>query len=55
MPRFVLKEMESLYNEEMTQQINTLKNNLELLPVQHSKLNNDSKLLSISKFGRGKR
>eukprot|EP00095_Tigriopus_kingsejongensis_P011606 maker-scaffold859_size87536-snap-gene-0.9 protein:Tk11606 transcript:maker-scaffold859_size87536-snap-gene-0.9-mRNA-1 annotation:"calcium-dependent secretion activator isoform x4" len=37
MPKFVLKEMESLYVEEMTQQINTLKANLEMLPVQQSK------------------
>jgi hypothetical protein len=44
MPKFVLKEMESLYVEEMTQQINTLKANLELLPVQQSKQNSDSKM-----------
>lgn len=36
MPKFVLKEMESLYIEEMTQQINTLKANLESLPVQQA-------------------
>ena len=37
MPKFVLKEMESLYVEEMTQQINLLKSNLESLPVQQAK------------------
>merc|ERR1712223_410689 len=34
MPKFVLKEMESLYIEEMNAAINTLKSNLESLPVQ---------------------
>ena len=34
MPKFVLKEMESLYIEEMNSAIATLKNNLESLPVQ---------------------
>ena len=34
MPKFVLKEMESLYIEEMNQSISTLKSNLESLPVQ---------------------
>ena len=34
MPKFVLKEMESLYIEEMNQAISTLKSNLESLPVQ---------------------
>ncbi len=48
MPKFVLKEMESLYVEEMTQQINTLKANLESLPVQHSKSHAESKF----KFGK---
>ena len=39
MPKFVLKEMESLYIEEMNQAISTLKSNLESLPVQ---LGNDN-------------
>ena len=34
MPKFVLKEMESLYIEEMNASISTLKSNLESLPVQ---------------------
>ena len=55
MPRFVLKEMESLYVEEMTQQINTLKANLELLPVQNNKSSTDSKFGGLPKFGRGKK
>ena len=52
MPKFVLKEMESLYIEEMTQQINTLKNNLEMLPVQQNKPS-ESKI-SLAKFKRNK-
>lgn len=41
MPRFVLKEMESLYIEECRSQINQLMQNLESLPV--SKGSTDSK------------
>ena len=37
MPKFVLKEMESLYIEEMNSAISTLKSNLESLPVQQGK------------------
>lgn len=37
MPKFVVKEMESLFIEEMTTQINNLKKNLESLPVQQIK------------------
>ena len=33
MPKFVLKDMEGLYIEEMNTAINTLKGNLESLPV----------------------
>lgn len=51
MPKFVLKEMESLYVEEMTQQINLLKSNLESLPVQQTKSSTDSK---FPKFGKTK-
>ena len=50
MPKFVLKEMESLYVEEMTQQINQLKLNLESLPVQQTKPS-ESK---FPKFGKPK-
>jgi len=50
MPKFVLKEMESLYVDEMTQQIGTLKANLESLPVQQAK-KPESKL---PKFGKRK-
>lgn len=50
MPKFVLKEMESLYVEEMTQQINQLKSNLESLPVQQAKPS-ESK---FPKFGKPK-
>ena len=45
MPKFVLKEMESLYIEEMTQQINTLKANLRAMPVQQAKAK-ESKVLN---------
>lgn len=34
MPKFVLKEMECLYIDEMNSAISTLKSNLESLPVQ---------------------
>jgi hypothetical protein len=37
MPKFVLKEMEVLYVEEMTQAIIKLKQNLESVPVQQGK------------------
>ena len=50
MPKFVLKEMESLYVEEMTQQIITLKANLESLPVQQG-AQKDNKI-SLPKFGK---
>ena len=49
MPKFVLKEMESLYVEEMTMQINQLKSNLELLPVQHNNSSSKSKFPKIGK------
>ena len=48
MPKFVLKEMEVLYIEEMTGSINTLKSNLESLPVQQGKTS-DSKYV-LPKF-----
>ena len=50
MPKFVLKEMESLYIEEMTQQINTLKANLESLPVQQA--NKPSEKYGFPKLGK---
>ena len=37
MPKFVLKEMDSLYIEELTAEISRLKSNLESLPVQQGK------------------
>ena len=51
MPKFVLKEMESLYIEELTGSISTLKSNLESLPVQQGKTK-DSKFppLKINKL-----
>lgn len=48
MPKFVLKEMESLFVEEMNSAINTLKSNLESLPVQQGKTS-DSKYV-LPKF-----
>ena len=47
MPKFVLKEMESLYIEEMNASISTLKSNLESLPVQ---LGNEGKKDKTSFF-----
>lgn len=46
MPKFVLKEMESLYIEELKASINLLMANLESLPVSKGSLD--------SKFGMGK-
>jgi hypothetical protein len=43
MPKFVLKEMEVLYIEEMNAAINKLKANLESVPVQQGK-NTGSKI-----------
>jgi len=43
MPKFVVKEMESLYLEELKTSINLLMANLESLPV--SKGSNDGKIL----------
>ena len=53
MPKFVLKEMESLYIEELTGSISTLKSNLESLPVQQGKTK-DSKFppLKINKLNK---
>ncbi|CAB4059885.1 CADPS [Lepeophtheirus salmonis] len=48
MPKFVLKEMEILYIEELNSSINTLKSNLESLPVQKGPTS-DSKL-GLPKF-----
>ena len=49
MPKFVLKEMESTYIEEMTQEINTLKGRLESLPVQQARPSENK--ISLPKFG----
>ena len=46
MPKFVLKDMEGLYIEELNSAINQLKANLESLPVQQGS-SKDSKF----KFG----
>ena len=50
MPKFVLKEMESLYVEETNQDIAKLKQNLESLPVQQASSKSDSKFMG--KFGK---
>ena len=50
MPKFVLKEMESLYIEEMNASIKQLKENLDSLPVQHcTKTETTKKILPFSK------
>jgi hypothetical protein len=50
MPKFVLKEMESLYIEEMNAAICTLKSNLESLPVQQGKVTESKKILPFPKL-----
>ena len=44
MPKFVLKDMEGLYIEEMNIAISTLRNNLESLPVQQGGKSDNSTL-----------
>jgi len=51
MPKFVLKEMESLYIEEMNSAISTLKSNLESLPVQLGNKQKERKVLPFNKLG----
>jgi len=48
MPKFVLKDMEGLYIEEMNMAINTLKGNLESLPVQQGGKSEKSNMLPKS-------
>ena len=43
LPKFVLKEMESLYIEEQNGAVNTLKSNLESLPVQQGHVEKEKK------------
>ncbi len=55
MPKFVLKEMESLYVEEMNSAIATLKTNLDSLPVQQgSKPEGSKKILPFGNKLKGK-
>jgi hypothetical protein len=51
MPKFVLKEMEVLYIEEMNAAINKLKANLESVPVQQGK-NAGSKIKFTNKLNK---
>lgn len=51
MPKFVLKEMEVLYIEEMNAAINKLKSNLESVPVQQGK-NAGSKIKFANKLNK---
>ena len=48
MPKFVLKDMEGLYIEELNLAINTLKGNLESLPVQQGGKSEKSNMLPKS-------
>jgi len=54
MPKFVVKEMEATYIDELTQAINTLKSNLESLPVQQGKTQKAPKLPKIKGIGNKK-
>ena len=50
MPKFVLKEMESLYIEEQNGAVNTLKSNLESLPVQQGNVEKEKKSFPFPKL-----
>ena len=50
MPKFVLKDMEGLFIEEMTMAITTLRNNLESLPVQQGSKSDNSTLTRKMKW-----
>ena len=45
MPKFVLKDMEGLYIEEMNISISTLRGNLESLPVQQGEKNGKKSII----------
>ena len=45
MPKFVLKDMEGLYIEEMNISISTLRGNLESLPVQQGGKNEKKSII----------
>ena len=50
MPKFVLKEMESLYIEEVKSSINLLMANLESLPVSKGSLDSKYGLPKLKKY-----
>lgn len=50
MPKFVLKEMESLYIEELKSSINLLMANLESLPVSKGSLDSKYGLPKLKKY-----
>ena len=50
LPKFVLKEMESLYIEEQNGAVNTLKSNLESLPVQQGNVEKEKKSFPFPKL-----
>ena len=54
MPKFVLKDMEGLFIEEMNIAITTLRNNLESLPVQQGSKGDTSTLSKKMKWMNGK-
>ena len=51
MPKFVLKEMESLYIEELKSSINLLMANLESLPVSKGTMDSKYGLHKIKRYG----
>jgi calcium-dependent secretion activator len=50
MPKFVLKEMESLYIEELKASINTLMANLENVPVSKGSDNNSKYGIKLKRY-----
>ncbi|XP_053974389.1 calcium-dependent secretion activator isoform X2 [Hylaeus anthracinus] len=55
MPKFLLKEMESLYIEELKSSINVLMSNLELLPVSKGSIDSRYGLQKLKRYNRRER
>ncbi|XP_023290485.1 calcium-dependent secretion activator isoform X2 [Orussus abietinus] len=55
MPRFLLKEMESIYIEELKSSINLLMANLESLPVSKGSIDSKYGLQKLKRYNRGDR
>ena len=51
-PKFVVKEMESMYMEELRSSINLLKSNLESLPVSKGGTDSKYSLQKLKRYNR---